>query len=458
MNTTHNMTNSRLMLLCGTTALSASGALAMVDRISEVVPNRIVTHNEQGGLRRIIDTTAGGVSCHGNGAWFTPVGGAGISGFGSVVTGISPDGMVAVGWSLSLTDQGGGGFVPTSFAWTPCDGAASLSDVPGAVGGQALAVSVGGEVVVGVSHAATDTGYRRFAANGVDAMIDESTLFGTTLRAVSADGRVVVGSGTDMLGQQAMLFVDGWDHVRSIGDLTGGDAWSDAYGVSADGAIVVGQSFSAEGPQAFAWSNDMGIIGLGDLAGGEYNSSALAASSDGSVIVGVAWSQFGPEAFRWTAETGMMPLGDLPGGGFGSEALAVSSDGRIIVGRSLTAHGYEAFYWTQAGGMRTLRSVIYSRITTDIEIPLLTSANGISADGTIIGGSAINEEGIAQGWIARLPLPMCMADWNQDGVGNSTDYFAFLEAFFSQNADFNGDGTTDTGDFFAFLVAFFQGC
>ncbi len=445
-------------MLCGSVAATASGAAATTDRISDVIPTRIVTHNEQGGLRRIIDTTAGGTGCQGLGVWFASVNGSDGPTVGSAITGISPDGLVAVGWSMRPSQSDGGGWVPMPFAWTPCDGTTAVGSLADSFGGQALAVSVGGDVIVGVSHSGTDVGYRRFAANGVDAMLDENNLYNTSLRAVSADGSVVVGSGTDIIGQQALLFVDGWDHVRSLGDLTDGNAWSDAYGVSANGQVVVGQSFSAEGPQAFRWSDETGMVGMGDLAGGEYNSSSLAASADGTVIVGVSWSGNGPEAFRWTAETGMIGLGDLPGGGFGSEALAVSADGSVIVGRSLTSNGYEAFIWQTAIGMRSLRSVIYSRVTTDIEVPLLTSANGVSADGTIIGGTAFDDEGHLSGWVAHLPLPLCVADWNQDGVGNSLDFFAFLQAFFDQNADVNGDGISDTADFFVFLTAFFAGC
>ena len=52
--------------------------------------------------------------------------------------------------------------------------------------------------------------------------------------------------------------------------------------------------------------------------------------------------QNGPEAFRWTAEGGILGLGDLPGGPVFSEGLGVSADGLVVVGKSQSSSGTEA--------------------------------------------------------------------------------------------------------------------
>jgi hypothetical protein len=54
----------------------------------------------------------------------------------------------------------------------------------------------------------------------------------------------------------------------------------------------------------------------------------------------------------------------------------------------------------------------------------------------------------------------CPADFNGDGVVNTIDVLAFLNAWTAHDprADFNGDGTIDTRDVLAFLNAWSAGC
>jgi hypothetical protein len=101
-------------------------------------------------------------------------------------------------------------------------------------------------------------------------------------------------------------------------------------------------------------------------------------------------------------------------------------------------------------------SVIVSFVQHDpfrfYDIVMLTDLNG---DGVIAPDEVI----IATG-ARSLPASRCAADFNNDGVVNSQDFFDFLSAFFAgtPSADFNGDGTINSQDFFDFLTAFFAGC
>lgn len=49
---------------------------------------------------------------------------------------------------------------------------------------------------------------------------------------------------------------------QGLGDLPGGNIFSQAAGVSADGSVVVGQSNSASGGEAFRWTAGGGMVGL----------------------------------------------------------------------------------------------------------------------------------------------------------------------------------------------------
>jgi hypothetical protein len=80
---------------------------------------------------------------------------------------------------------------------------------------------------------------------------------------------------------------------------------------------------------------------------------------------------------------------------------------------------------------------------------------GISYDNTLLGkgSTALATQPLS-------PCPTCAADFNNDDVVNSQDFFDFLTAFFASapNADFNRDNLVNSQDFFDFLTAFFAGC
>ncbi len=174
-----------------------------------------------------------------------------------------------------------------------------------------------------------------------------------------------------------------------LGFLSGGNE-SEAYAVSADGSVIVGYGTNVDGnKEAFRWTQADGMVGLGDLPDGFFSSIAYGISADGSVIVGQGNSADGPEAFRWTQVDGMVGLGDLPGGGFGSTALATSADGSVVVGYGTSTIGTEAFYWTQAGGMKSLAEILTAN-GVDLTGWTLQRAEGVSADGSVVVGLAVN--------------------------------------------------------------------
>ena len=186
---------------------------------------------------------------------------------------------------------------------------------------------------------------------------------------------------------------------QGLGFVPGGNQ-SFALGVNANGTVVVGFSFGPNVPdQAFRWTAASGMVGLGFLPG-FMSSEARGVNADGTVVVGVSSGQ----AFRWTAASGMVGLDFLPGG-TSSNANGVNASGKVVVGQALDASGAnQAFRWTRATRMQSVLTLLLAAKVVTMDFGwLLTSANGVSADGTVIVGDGVDPLGQSQAWIARLP-------------------------------------------------------
>ncbi len=182
--------------------------------------------------------------------------------------------------------------------------------------------------------------------------------------------------------QSRGVSLDGGHRDGGMGYLPGGESSSVASGVSGDGSVVAGVSTSGLSPsfgEAFRWTETTGLVGLGGLPGsGDPVSVPWGISADGEVVVGWALSENGREAFRWTESEGMVGMGDLPGGYFDSSATDVSADGSVIVGSALNP-SVTSFRWTAATGMVDLGKPAGA---------LGSEAWGVSADGSVVVGDA----------------------------------------------------------------------
>src|SRR6516162_4790470 len=203
---------------------------------------------------------------------------------------------------------------------------------------------------------------------------------------------------------------------QGLGFLPGPITFSTAAGVNADGTVVVGEGLTIPSHgQAFRWTAASGMVGLGFLPGRDF-STANGVNADGKVVVGSsARFRLPPpvQAFRWTAATGMVGLGFLPGD---NESLAngVNAGGTVVVGQALDASGpNQAFRWTAETRMQSVLTLLLAAKVVTMTGWQLRSANGVSADGTVIVGDGVDPLGNAQGWIARLP-PGDNEDCNED--------------------------------------------
>ena len=175
-------------------------------------------------------------------------------------------------------------------------------------------------------------------------------------RAVSADGSTVVGVSTDEFGFGGRGLPFRWNAQTGMRSLLEGSEFysGGATGVSSDGNAITGFASRTDGTGGtFSWTAERAFILIGDLPGGPEESNAFAISADGTTIVGQGRTETSHlfEAFRWTESDGIVSLGDLPGSVRFSSATDVNADGSVIVGMSHSARGLEPFRWTPETGM-----------------------------------------------------------------------------------------------------------
>lgn len=327
-----------------------------------------------------------------------------ISGSGDAVVGLQPGGTGGV-------------------HWTEDRGAKPLGLMP-------WGISFDGRTVVGMS---TDIGAALWKEQeGVSRIegVDKP-------RALSGDGRVVVGSRDGCAVKwttegKSVLLPSVLQEQRS----------SEATAVSNDGSVIIGWARDRHCKRAVRWEN--GRASVLPWGGGYYyehfDALPTAISSDGLTIIGLShlgsdidlnlgneplwmrWLGYGPhESFRWRSgrifSGRMKSLGQLPsalttlslrsrhtlqrGDSMGGmilnvRAFGVSGDGSVVVGEAteteLSGSKPAAFLWTQSQRMQKLIDVLNS---AGVQTPALGRACGVSSDGMTIVG---NDPGA---WIVR---------------------------------------------------------
>lgn len=248
---------------------------------------------------------------------------------------VNRDGSVIVGsWDSERTG------LKRAFRWTRKTGIVTLGILPGADRSNARAVSADGRVVVGCSERA----FRWTERTGMVALPGGRTIFGAT--AMSADGRMVFGEEYGPDGSHVIRWDEDGTITRYAKPL--GAVGASVQAVSPDGSIAVGNYSFVFGRtaknvqmQAAVWYSPTHLVSLGFLHGGKF-SKATAVNADGSVVVGVATdgaAENQSTAFRWTAVTGMQSVEEWvrDAGGNPSvtpldEAKGVSGDGLRVVG------------------------------------------------------------------------------------------------------------------------------
>lgn len=293
-------------------------------------------------------------------------------------------------------------------------------------GGFARAVSLDGSVVGGSRLLepriwTEETGTIATALDGGSGWEPDSAIY-----AMSNDGRTFAGS---MFGSTISrgIRLRPWYYSEDTGyvEIRVPNSPVESFGqinaLSADGQYAFGniraRPFSTETEvvadrgvflyqRAIRWSVDDGIEIISDLS--DQWADVVAVSADGSIAVGSNFS----EGVLWDIDNGRtIRLGGLDGNESpNTRPKDISGDGSIVVGASRVSGGtgpffFGAFIWDEENGMRDLAQVLTDVYGLDLEGWTLTSAESISADGTVILGGGRNPNGQPESWMAVIPEP-----------------------------------------------------
>jgi len=228
-----------------------------------------------------------------------------ISADGSVIVGRSPSLSAPVlnHEAFRWVDLNGNGLVDANEKLNSNPGF-GLGDLPGLGGfrSEAFGVSADGSIVVGLSVSGVGEAFRWTQAGGMVGLgfLPNATFLTSQARGVSDDGLVVVGDSNP--GNTACRWTP-TTGIAALGVLPG-HTQSIALAASADGSVIVGRSGSSG---AFVWDANNGIRDLKATLENEFGldltgwtlTSAEGVSADGLTIVGGGQNPSGNfEAFR----------------------------------------------------------------------------------------------------------------------------------------------------------------
>lgn len=288
--------------------------------------------------------------------------------------------------------------------------------------------------------------YHAFLLDG-ETLYDLGTLGGmhSVGYGINIHGHVVGQS--KVAGNQTHAFVHNGTEMIDLGTL--GGVFSVAYAIN-DSGVIVGQSMTSTNKyHAFVWED--GVMTDIGQDGRDYNLAQ--AINNERIIAGSGYVDSATyHAVRWDAPGTMVDLGDL--GRAPSEAYGINEVGHVVgySDKPLRHPGLNAFIH-RGDIMRDLTEMI-----SRDENWMLDVAQDINNKGRIVGYGVFNDIQVRA--FMLTPLPICRADFNDDGVVNTLDFIAFLNAYNVQDAsaDFNGDGVVNTLDFIEFLNAYSEGC
>jgi uncharacterized membrane protein len=339
-------------------------------------------------------------------AAFVPLGDLAGGGFYSKATGISDDGRYVGGGSIGS----GPGLTPVRW-----DGA---TPVPLALpqgfdlGAEVNDISGDGMWVVGMGPGPSAFVGLRWEPDGTPIVTGDFAPPGwSSANSVNRDGSVITGFG-------GLGFFDNTSEMfrwtpgageQPLGDLAGGDFFSNGTCVSNDGGVLGGYGTDAIGPRPVNWTEGGSFEVLGTPDGGSGLGRVLGISHDGLVSLGEAEVGGAFLPTRWEGGVGEV-LGAPPVGYMTGHAIASNADGSIAIGiwrenEFSDELGSIAFIWDEAHGTRLLADALLSDHGLDTTGWTLNMITDMTPDGATLVGYGMNPAGDFEAFKIVVPGP-----------------------------------------------------
>jgi probable HAF family extracellular repeat protein len=288
---------------------------------------------------------------------------------------LTPLGINASGHVVGTADSTDGGTVGFFLDEAPPRDIGSL----GGTHTEARAVNDADQVVgFSIDAAGTLRAFRYAPSAGLSALAMPDG-YASLAYAINSSGQIAGFGGTD--AYHAFRFEEGAG-VTDLGTLGGFSSYG--YGINETGQVTGCSQLSNYSLHAFVWDDAQGMHDLGTLGGSQ--SWGLAINRSGQIA---GWSSLAGDmfthAFRYSPASGLQDLGSLGGGD--SAATAINDDGTVVGWSYDTTGAQRAVVFTDADGLVDLNALIDPALGW-----VLLAANGINADGQIVGAGLLGGE------------------------------------------------------------------
>jgi uncharacterized membrane protein len=311
----------------------------------------------------------------------------------------SADGRVVVGSSV-------GG----SARWTAAGGLQVFGTEPGfGILNEAHTITADGTQIFGSTRpdfSNHDDMYRWTGPGTLDSLGVFGLADAMRANAASADGRVVVGTGSADQGTIYQGYL--WTAQGGFRSIPGVGSYSTAVAVSADGTKVAGTRRSGDRTQAYTWSEAQGLTVL--RTPNALSTQAFDMTADGRYVVGTSHSGGPVGAIRWD-QGDPLALGVLENFRT-SVAASISDDGSIVTGycMELLSPGdpnLNQFVWTASWGMLEVHDFL-GRHGIVLPSELYLDRVKVTGDGRTIYAYAFDGRGSYATIVATIPTPGCL--------------------------------------------------